>query len=158
MYPHRAYRWLFRNCGDYREIALFCAWACWRRSGQGDRGEYVGGHDDPQGRPVAVRRAVGGGRDTDPAAEEHGKVTRGLKTDAGGDLGNGHGRIFQQCLRARYPACQEVLVGGDPGGLPKGPEKVILVHLRDRGEVPQGDRLGQVLGDVGEDAPQGLGW
>jgi hypothetical protein len=125
--------------------------------GQGDRGADVGGHDDPQGRPVAVRRAVGRGRDTDPAAEEHGKVTRGLKTDAGCDIGNGQGGLFQQCLRARYPACQEVLVGSDPGSLPKGPQKVILVHLRDRGEVPQGNRLSQMLGDVGEDAAQGLG-
>ena len=82
--------------------------------GQGDRGADVGGHDDPQGRPVAVRRAVGRGRDTDPAAEEHGKVTRGLKTDAECDLGNGHSGIVQKCLRMCYPACQEVLVGVTP--------------------------------------------
>ena len=50
--------------------------------GQGDRGEDIGGHDNPQGRPAAASRAVGGRRDTDPAAEEHGKATRGLKTDA----------------------------------------------------------------------------
>ena len=48
-------------------------------------------------------------------------------------------------------------MGSDPGGLPKGSQKVILVHLRDRGEVPQGNRLSQMLGDVGEDAAQGLG-
>ena len=33
-----------------------------------------------------MRRPVSSGRDTDPTAEEHGKVTRGLKADAGRDL------------------------------------------------------------------------
>jgi hypothetical protein len=46
-------------------------------------------------------------------------VTRGLQTHAGRHLGNGHGGVLWEDLYTFQPTCQDSLVGGDPGRLPK---------------------------------------
>lgn len=111
-----------------------------------------------------VRWEIGGDRhhesawgDSDDASEVAGHMALVEKSDHGGDVGDGACATSEEFLCAVDPAMDQVLVGGESGGLFEPAGEVEWAEIGESGEGFQGDFTGQVGVDVFDDGAKLLG-